>query len=108
MPRSWFLIILCLTMCRYQHLVDKHGASFWWTMDLTEILETTSYSPSEHTRQGLDILDIWFDSGISWFAVLGNERAPAHLYLEGLDQFSGWFYSSLLTSIALNGNAPYK
>ena len=95
-------------MCRYQHLVDKHGASFWWTMDLAEILETTSYSPSEHTRQGLDILDIWFDSGISWFAVLGNERAPANLYLEGLDQFSGWFYSSLLTSIALNGNAPYK
>jgi len=95
-------------LARYQHLVDKHGASFWWTMDLAEILETTSYSPSEHTRQGLDILDIWFDSGISWFAVLGNERAPAHLYLEGLDQFSGWFYSSLLTSIALNGNAPYK
>ena len=93
---------------RYQHLVDSHGASFWWTMNLAEILETTSYSPSEFTRQGLDILDIWFDSGISWFAVLGRERAPADLYLEGLDQFSGWFYSSLLTSIALTGNAPYK
>ena len=93
---------------RYHHLVDLHGASFWWTMNLAEILETTSYSPSEFTRQGLDILDIWFDSGISWFAVLGRERAPADLYLEGLDQFSGWFYSSLLTSIALTGDAPYK
>ena len=59
-------------------------------------------------REGLDILDIWFDSGISWLAVLGRDRHPAHLYLEGLDQFSGWFYSSLLTSVALTGQAPYS
>ena len=57
------------------------------------------------TREGLDIMDIWLDSGLSWSAVL---PAQADLYLEGLDQFSGWFYSSLLTSVALQGEAPYK
>ena len=64
-------------------------------------------------REGLDIMDIWLDSGLSWSCVLGddnnnNDVPTADLYLEGLDQFSGWFYSSLLTSVALQGRAPYK
>lgn len=56
--------------------------------------------------QGMDILDIWFDSGSSWYSVLGN--SSANLYLEGVDQFNGWFQSSLLTSVAVTGKAPYK
>ena len=63
-------------------------------MSLPDILSTTSYSASTHRREGLDILDIWFDSGVSWATVLGVENSPADLYLEGIDQFSGWFYSS--------------
>ena len=63
-------------------------------------------------REGLDIMDIWLDSGLSWACVLGEagDSGPprADLYIEGLDQFSGWFYSSLLTSVALTGQAPYK
>jgi len=54
-----------------------------------------------------DILDVWFDSGFSWSCVLGGEKV-ADLYLEGLDQFSGWFQSSLMTSVAVRGHAPYR
>ncbi len=54
-----------------------------------------------------DIMDIWFDSGVSWKTVL-PEGKQADLYLEGIDQFGGWFQSSLLTSVAATGRAPYK
>ena len=56
--------------------------------------------------QGSDILDIWFDSGSSWHCVL--EAPKADLYLEGVDQFNGWFLSSLLTSVAATNKAPYR
>lgn len=52
-----------------------------------------------------DIMDIWFDSGISWSALNG---VKAQLYCEGYDQLTGWFQASLLTSLALTGGAPYK
>jgi len=52
-------------------------------------------------------LDIWFDSGISWSSVLPLNK-QADLYLEGIDQFGGWFQSSLLTSVACTGRSPYK
>lgn len=51
-------------------------------------------------------MDIWLDSGLSWSNVLNSKTAD--VYLEGLDQFTGWFQSSLVTSVALIGNAPYK
>ena len=92
---------------RYHHLLDTHGTSFWWELSLEEILAGTSYSPEDHQREGLDIMDIWLDSGLSWSSVL-EEGQVADVYCEGLDQFSGWFYSSLLTSVALTGRAPYK
>ena len=92
---------------RYQDLLDSHGSSFWWELGLEEILAGTSYRPEDHRREGLDIMDIWLDSGLSWSSVL-EEGQTADLYCEGLDQFSGWFYSSLLTSVALTGKAPYK
>ena len=56
-------------------------------------------------------MDVWFDSGSTWSAVLGERselRYPADLYMEGADQFRGWFQSSLLTSVASQGIAPYK
>lgn len=63
-------------------------------------------------KKGTDIFDVWIDSGITWRNVLGNDSSitqkHADLYLEGLDQFSGWFYSSLLTGIALRGSPPFK
>ena len=62
-------------------------------------------------RKETDILDVWFDSGVSWAAVLDPDPAlglPADLYLEGSDQHRGWFHSSLLTSVGTRGQAPYK
>ena len=62
-------------------------------------------------RKETDILDVWFDSGASWHAVLENEpelQFPADLYLEGGDQHRGWFHSSLLTAVAIKNAAPYK
>ena len=58
-----------------------------------------------------DTLDVWFDSGVSHYSVLSkrdNLKYPADLYLEGSDQHRGWFQSSLLTSVAIHGCAPYK
>ncbi|WP_318654328.1 isoleucine--tRNA ligase [Anaeromyxobacter paludicola] len=64
-----------------------------------------------HFRREQDILDVWWDSGVSWAAVAAKTPSmgvPTDLYLEGSDQHRGWFHSSLLTSMAIRGNAPYK
>ncbi|KAK3909408.1 Isoleucine--tRNA ligase, mitochondrial [Frankliniella fusca] len=94
----------------YCDLIDKNGTDFWWTLPIQEILpphlaSEMNIDVSEVDRSH-DILDIWFDSGLSWSAVLGGRTAD--LYLEGNDQLTGWFQSSLLTSTALCGKAPFK
>ena len=81
-------------------MIDDHGTDFWWSLDASQILSGTSVDPAAVTK-GNDILDVWFDSGVSWSTL--EESQQADLYLEGLDQFSGWFYSSLMTSLAING-----
>lgn len=58
-------------------------------------------------EKGNDILDIWFDSGVSWSYALDGKQV-ADMYLEGIDQFTGWFQSSLMTSVAVRGKAPYR
>lgn len=94
----------------YCKLVDKHGSDFWWKLPIEDICppslaEKLGVDTSEIDRCP-DILDIWFDSGLSWSAVL--EGRTADLYLEGSDQLVGWFQSSMLTSVALTGKAPYR
>lgn len=62
-------------------------------------------------EKGCDTMDVWFDSGTSWNAVVNQHKElnfPADMYLEGSDQHRGWFQSSLLTSVATKGFAPYK
>ncbi|MFK8021204.1 MAG: isoleucine--tRNA ligase [Pseudomonadales bacterium] len=88
-------------------LVEKDGIEAWFSLDPEQLLgdEASSFEKVE------DTLDVWFDSGASHECVLGaNEslQAPADMYLEGSDQHRGWFQSSLLTSVAINGVAPYK
>lgn len=92
--------------------MNKDGnIDFWWTKSPEEILTPETLSSlnidPKNLVKGNDILDIWFDSGISWYTVL-EEPKVADLYLEGVDQFTGWFQSSLMTSIALRDKAPYR
>lgn len=87
--------------------VEKSNMEAWYEMDDRELIgdDVDDY---HKIRDGLDV---WFDSGVSHACVLGQNddlHVPADLYLEGSDQHRGWFQSSLLTSVAMNGHAPYK
>ncbi len=99
------------TIAHVQAIVAEKGSDAWWELELAELLPA-AYQNNGHTyRKGTDTMDVWFDSGSSWAAVadLREELAyPADMYLEGSDQHRGWFQSSLLTSVAANGCAPYK
>ncbi len=94
-------------------LFEQKGADVWFEEDPTRLLPPGTRCPNcgggEFTKE-TDILDVWFDSGVSWAAVLENREElqfPASLYLEGSDQHRGWFHSSLLTSVGNRGCAPY-
>lgn len=89
-------------------LVEQKGIQAWWDLDTTEILG----SDAEQYEKVLDTLDVWFDSGVTHYAVVDNRPefngAQADMYLEGSDQHRGWFQSSLISSVAMKGKAPYK
>jgi isoleucyl-tRNA synthetase len=95
-------------------LFKKEGADAWYIHEAAALLPPgTACGSCSHQefRKEMDILDVWFESGASWHAVLDLEpelHAPADLYTEGGDQHRGWFHSSLLTSIAVRNHAPYK
>lgn len=95
-------------------LFGKEGSNAWFTHSADEILpkgkKCSKCGCTSFTKEK-DIMDVWFDSGSSHAAVLKNRpylKWPADLYLEGADQYRGWFQSSLLTSVATMGTAPYK
>ncbi len=89
--------------------VEREGADAWYAIDARELLG----DDAEHYEKVRDILDVWFDSGVTHFCVLDQRpnlaRKPGDkvMYLEGSDQHRGWFHSSLLTSVAMHGRAPY-
>ena len=88
-------------------MVEREGVEAWWNLDDQEFLG----EDAQRYKRANDILDVWFDSGNTWsFALVGQpgQNFPADLYLEGSDQHRGWFHSSLLSSVAVNGHAPYK
>ena len=95
-------------------LFEEHGSVIWWERDAKDLLPegfTHPGSPNGEFTKETDIMDVWFDSGSSWNGVVVNRPEltyPADLYLEGSDQYRGWFNSSLITSVANNGVAPYK
>jgi isoleucyl-tRNA synthetase len=91
----------------------QEGADFWFADPADKLLPpgTRCTCGAADFRKETDILDVWFDSGVSWAAVLDPDPAlglPADLYLEGSDQHRGWFHSSLLTCVGARGQAPYK
>jgi isoleucyl-tRNA synthetase len=88
-------------------LVERHGIDAWFDLDPHTLLG----ADAEHYDKTTDVMDVWFDSGVAHHCVakLRPEiTAPADLYLEGSDQHRGWFHSSLLTSVAMHGRAPYR
>jgi isoleucyl-tRNA synthetase len=93
--------------------VRAEGADFWFDTPASELLPpgTMCACGAADFKKETDILDVWFDSGVSWAAVVEPDPDlawPADLYLEGSDQHRGWFHSSLLTSVGTRGEAPYK
>lgn len=95
-------------------IFEKEGSDAWWKYTAEELLHDGACCPEcgckEFTKE-TDTMDGWFDSGVSHAAVLMDRedlKWPADLYLEGNDQYRGWFQSSLLTSVAWTGKAPYK
>ncbi|MDB6240720.1 isoleucine--tRNA ligase [Lactobacillus amylovorus] len=95
-------------------IFEKEGSNAWYTHTAKELLPdgfTSEHSPNGEFTKEKDILDVWFDSGSSWSGVMEKRDGlhfPADLYLEGSDQYRGWFNSSLITSVAVTGKAPYK
>jgi isoleucyl-tRNA synthetase len=94
-------------------LVARDGVDAWYTTDARDILPPGTKCPcgGANFRKEMDIIDVWFESGSSHFAVLGREEGlpwPADLYLEGGDQYRGWFHSSLLCAVGARGEAPYR
>ncbi len=99
---------------RIQARILEHGSDIWWSDSVDALLGDLGVCPhcgSKHLRKEKDIMDVWFDSGVSHFSVLETRDElswPADLYLEGSDQHRGWFQTSLLTSVANREVAPYK
>lgn len=111
-------IITPETMKKVEEIVEKEGTDAWWARSAEELLPENFSCPhcgGKHFHKEKDIMDVWFDSGSTWNGVLRypypeweGAKYQADLYLEGADQHRGWFHSSLLTSVAVNGYAPYK
>jgi isoleucyl-tRNA synthetase len=99
------------TLAYIQKLFAEKGSDAWWELPVDELLPE-AYRNNGHTYvKGMDTMDVWFDSGSSWAAVAQHREGmsyPVEMYLEGSDQHRGWFQSSLLTSVAVNGHAPYR
>lgn len=106
-------------MERVAQLVEQKGSSAWFDCDINEIIPKGFKHPETgetEFKKETDILDVWFDSGVTHLAVLDMKYEhgwddlewPCDLYLEGSDQHRGWFNSSLMTAVAIKGSAPYR
>ena len=99
------------TVLHIENIFREKGSDAWWDMSVEDLLPESLKEKADEYTKGTDTMDVWFDSGTSWAGVL-SERSelqyPADIYLEGSDQHRGWFQSSLLTSVASKGIAPYK
>lgn len=99
------------TLDHIEKIFAEQGSDAWWKLDEVDLLPEELKSEADKWRKGTDTMDVWFDSGSSWAGVVksrGELKYPSDMYLEGSDQHRGWFQSSLLTSVAVNDEAPYK
>ncbi|UZQ56349.1 isoleucine--tRNA ligase [Trichothermofontia sichuanensis B231] len=99
------------TIAHVRAIIAERGSDAWWELPVEELLPEAYRRNGRRYRKGTDTMDVWFDSGSSWAAVAKQRPEltyPVDMYLEGSDQHRGWFQSSLLTSVAVHGHAPYK
>lgn len=99
------------TLSHIENLFRKRGSDTWWELEVADLLPPSLSAQADQYTKGTDTMDVWFDSGTSWAGVVKAREGlgfPADIYLEGSDQSRGWFQSSLLTSVASQGVAPYK
>ncbi len=101
------------SIAKVAEIFREKGADAWHELDAKDLMPENAVCTCGHTefKKETDIMDVWFDSGVSHAAVLDTRdylKSPADLYLEGADQYRGWFQSSLLTNVATKGVAPYK
>ncbi|XP_069055278.1 isoleucine--tRNA ligase, mitochondrial [Lepisosteus oculatus] len=101
------------TVSHVAALFSEQGSDCWWELSMDqllplEVLKKSKAGTADDYERGQDVLDIWFDSGVSWAAVLDDSDPQADVYVEGKDQLGGWFQSSLLTSVAVRNKAPYR
>jgi len=94
-------------------LIRREGPAVWWERSVAELLPAgynNEHSPNNIFTKETDIMDVWFDAGSYHHAAMVHAGFPypAHLYLEGSNQYKGWLHSSLVTGVALTGKAPYK
>ncbi len=100
-------------MMHVSKLFREHGSNYWFESEAKDLLPkgySNEHSPNGNFTKETDIMDVWFDSGSSFAGVLleRNMAYPADIYLEGSDQYRGWFNSSLICSMATEGKSPYK
>ncbi len=94
-------------MAKVADLIEQKGVDAWYDLDIADLIG----AEAENYRKVTDVLDVWFDSGVTHACVLARRPElawPADMYLEGSDQYRGWFQSSLLTATAMQGRAPYR
>jgi isoleucyl-tRNA synthetase len=99
------------TLNHIQAIFAEKGSDAWWELPVADLLPEPYRHNGRTYLKGMDTMDVWFDSGSSWAAVAQHREGmsyPVEMYLEGSDQHRGWFQSSLLTSVAVNGHAPYR
>ncbi len=108
-------ILDCKIIERIAGLIEKEGSDIWFNLELSQILPDgikCHNCGGNVFKKGEDIIDVWFESGVSHFSVLmsqkHNLKFPAELYLEGNDQHRGWFQASLITSVAVNNRTPFE
>jgi len=110
------IIVTPQTISNVANIFEKESSDAWVKYEAKDLLPQGFICPKcgkNHFSKETDIMDVWFDSGITWRAVVENRKeelgeAPVEMYLEGSDQHRGWFQSSLLTAVATKGIAPYK
>lgn len=107
-------IITDETISHVAQLFSEHGSNIWFEWETKDLLPegfASEHSPNGTFTKETDIMDVWFDSGSSHAGVLHHReelRRPADVYLEGSDQYRGWFNSSISTSVAVTGKSPYE